>query len=423
MSLRARLALIAAFLALLGLGLGLGFSNWLLSHLALVEVDHSLRLQAKVLLEAALGQPDRQVPLEVEQEVLGGELPAAAWLYRDGVPLWSGGLTAAPAFLSQATEAVPQTLLGWRVYVLSRGEYRLVVAQPLGAVERLTLLHLRLGLLLLLLVGLITGAMAYGLVGMALRPLRRMAEAALRFQVVTPPEGRDEVAHLAQAFARLLTTLKEEREREQTFLALASHELRTPIAALRVGLERLLYTPVLDRETLKRLRFQAERLEALAENLLALSRAQAQDLRLVEMDLAGLAGVVFDRFQPMAVAQGREIFLEAGPARLLGDPQLLERALNNLVHNALVHGRGRVFLRVGEEHGRPFIEVQDEGPGLAPQVREGFGMRVVRQVARVLGADLSLTTEGGLCVRLTFRSHSVPSLPMATGAKAPEVSG
>ncbi|GAB5602267.1 HAMP domain-containing sensor histidine kinase [Thermus sp. FJN-A] len=423
MSLRTRLALIAALLALGGLGLGLWFSSLLLTRLALAEVDRALHLQANVLLEAALAQPDRQVPPEVEQEVLGGDFPAAAWLYGEGVLLWSGGLSSPPRILATAQAGRPFSLGGWRAYAVQRGAYRLVVAQPLGVADRLALLYLRFGLPLVLLVGFATGVLAYFLVGLALAPLRRLAEGALRFRVLEPPDGRDEVARLAQAFARLLSTLKEERERERAFLALASHELRTPIAAFRVGLERLLKAPSLDRETLGRLKVQAERLEALAENLLALSRAQAQDLRPAELDLAHLAGVVFDRFQPLAVARGREILLEAEPVRALADPLLLERALNNLVHNALVHGRGTVVLRVGEEEGRPFLEVGDEGAGPPPRAQEGLGLRVVRQVAEALGAGLSFSKATGFRVRLAFRSPSATSLSMDPGAKAPEVSG
>lgn len=424
MSLRTRLALLASLLALGGLGLGLGVSSYLLLRMALAEVDHALRLQARVLLESALTQPDRQVPPEVEKEVLGGDFPAAAWLLREGIPVWRGGLPSPPALLGKPASEGPVSLGGWRVYALGKGGYELVVAQPLGVVDRLAVLYLRIGFPLLLAVGILTGILAYLLVGLALAPLRRLTEAAERFQVLEPPSGRDEVARLAQAFSRLLQTLKGERERERSFLALASHELKTPIAAFRVGLERLLQTGVPDLEALRRLRLQAERLEALAENLLALSRAQAQDLRLSAVDLSELAGAVFDRFQPMAVARGREIQLEAeAGVRVLADPRLLERALNNLVQNALVHGRGLIRLRVGREGNTAFVEVWDEGPGLAPTAQEGIGLRVVRQVAQALGARLSWRQEGGLAVRLAFSLDSA-SPPIAdVGAQAPEVRG
>jgi len=416
MSLRLRLALITAALALSGLGLGLWLSSLFLVRLALAEVDHTLKLQAKVLLETVRKEPDHLVPPEVEQEVLAGELPGAAWLYRKGELVWSGGLSAPPLLLRSVQGKTPQSLAGWRIYTLESQEYRLVVAQPLGVVEHLALLYLRLGLPLLFLVGVLTGVLAYFLAGLALSPLRRLADGAMRFQVLEPPGGRDEVARLAQAFAKLLRTLKAEREREQAFLALASHELRTPIAAFRVGLERLLKAPHLERDALAKLKVQAERLEALAENLLALSRTQSQDLRLVEVDLPELAGLAFDRFQPLAVARGRELILETQPAKAVADPRLLERALNNLVHNALFHGQGTVYVRTGTTDGQAYLEVQDEGPGPSPRAREGLGLRVVRQVAEALGADLHLAQEGGFRIRLLFRPPSASSPSMDLGA-------
>lgn len=421
MSLRARLALMAAALALSGLGLGLWLSSVLLTRLALNEVDRVLQLQSRVLLDAVRRQPDHLVPPEVEEEVLGGEFPGAAWLYRGQDLVWQGGLASPPSFLRSAEPGRPRSLAGWRVLVAEGLGYRLVVAQPLGVVQHLALLYLRLGLPLALSLGLLTGVLAYFLAGLALTPLRRLAEGAARFQVVEPPGGQDEVAQLAQAFAHLLRVLKEERERERAFLALASHELRTPVAAFRVGIERLLKAPSWEREALHKLKMQAERLEALAENLLALTRAQAQDLHLVEVDLNELAGVVFDRFQPLFVAQGRELALESQPAWAKADPRLLERALNNLVQNALVHGRGTVWLRTGMEGGQAYLEVEDEGPGLSPRAREGLGMRVVRQVAEALGAELYRANEKGLRVRLTFRPPSASPPSMDPGADAPEV--
>lgn len=424
MSLRLRLALIASGLAFLGLLLGLGSASFLLSYLTLAQVDRTLHLQARALLEEALADAARQVPPEAEQEILGSDFPGSAWLYQGGRLVWAGGLPSPPGLAPAAGfRPGPTTVAGWRVYALVRPPYRVVVAQPLGVVEGLTGLYLRLGLPLLLLVSLLTGFGAYLLLGPALAPLRRLAEAASRFQPVPALEGEDEVAHLAQALARLLRSLEEERAGEKAFLALASHELKTPIAALRIGLDHLLQAKRPEREALLRLRNQAERLEALAENLLALSRAEAQDLRLSALDLGEVAALVFDRFQPVAVTQGRELLLERSPAWVVADERLLERALNNLVQNALLHGQGRITLRVGWKGERPFVEVADQGPGPGPRAREGLGLRVVHRVAQALGAEIWLGREGGFRVLLLFRSGSALPPLMGPGAEAPEVRG
>jgi signal transduction histidine kinase len=422
MSLRARIALLTGLVALLGLGLGLFLSSLLLSRLALAEMDRTLRLQAHTLLQEALAEPDRQVPPEEEADLLFSDFPAAAWVYQGERPVWQGGLPGAPALVQSVAPGKAVSVAGWRALALEREGLKAVVAQPLGVVERLALLYLRLGLPLLLLAGLFSGGLAYLLLGPALAPLKRLAEAASRFQPPGPTPGRDEVARLAQAFARLLSTLKEERAREQAFLALASHELKTPVAAFRVGLESLLAQERVDREALRRLKAQAERLEALAENLLALSRAGAQDLRPAEVDLYALLSEAFDRFQPLAVARGREIGLEGEPTRVRADPRLLERALNNLVQNALLHGQGSIRLRVGREEEGVYLEVEDQGPGPRAPAQEGLGLRVVRQVAEALGGTLLLLPGPPFRARLLFRpaSGKGPRLPSGAGSSGGE---
>lgn len=422
MSLRGRIALLTGLVALLGLGLGLFLSSLLLSRLALAEMDRTLRLQAHTLLQEALAEPDRQVPPEEEADLLFGDFPAAAWIYQGERSVWQGGLPGAPTLVKSVAPGKAVSVAGWRALALQREDLKVVVAQPLGVVERLALIYLRLGLPLLLLAGLFSGGLAYLLLGPALAPLKRLAEAASRFQPPGPTPGRDEVARLAQAFARLLATLKEERTREQAFLALASHELKTPVAAFRVGLESLLAQERVDREALRRLKAQAERLEALAENLLALSRAGAQDLRLAEVDLYALLSEAFDRFQPLAVARGREIGLEGESTRVWADPRLLERALNNLVQNALLHGQGPIRLRVGREEEGVYLEVEDQGPGPRAPTQEGLGLRVARQVAEALGGALQLLPGPPFRARLLFRPDSGkgPRLPSGAGSSGGE---
>jgi signal transduction histidine kinase len=415
MSLRAKIALLAGGVATVGLVLGLLLSYLLLSRLALGEVDRALHLQARALLEEAR-TAGGQIPPEEEADLLFGDFPAAAWIFVQGRLVWQGGVTSAPALLKGLSASRPVTVGDWRALALTGGDFKVIVAQPLGAVERLKVLYLRLAVPLVLLVGLISGGLAYLLLFPILNPLSRLAEAARRFEPIAPLPGQDEVARLAQAFAQLLSTLKEERTREQAFLALVSHELRTPIAAFRAGLEHLLGRKALDREPLERLKGQATRLEALAENLLAMSRAGALDIRPSRTDLERLLAEAYDRFQPLAVALGRELLLEAEPVEVVVDVRLLERAINNLVQNALSHGKGRVTLRSGREGEDPFVEVEDEGPGPPPGFRPGLGLRVVEQVAAALGAHLELQPGPPFRVRLRFRFPSAPSPTLGAGA-------
>ncbi|RTI39795.1 hypothetical protein CSW16_05670, partial [Thermus scotoductus] len=70
----------------------------------------------------------------------------------------------------------------------------------------------------------------------------------------------------------------------------------------------------------------------------------------------------------------------------------------------------------GTTDGQAYLEVQDEGPGPSPRAREGLGLRVVRQVAEALGANLHLAQEGGFRIRLLFRPPSASSPSMDLGA-------
>lgn len=94
MSLRLRLALLSGTITLVGLALGVAISYFLLFRVALREVDQDLRLQARALLEAVHTQGE--VPPEVAQEILGGDTPAAARVYRAGRLVFEGGFLGAP---------------------------------------------------------------------------------------------------------------------------------------------------------------------------------------------------------------------------------------------------------------------------------------------------------------------------------------
>lgn len=241
-------------------------------------------------------------------------------------------------------------------------------------------------------------------VGLALKNLERLTEATRQFEngaEVPAPQGQDEVATLTQSFRDLLARLKSQRTREQKFLAYAAHELRTPISAFRANLESAQFKGSLDATQLERLHREALRLETLAQNLLALSRAEAGELRLQDLDLADLVSEAFDRFQPLALEHGLELELEAHPAPVWGDPRLLEQALNNLVINAIRYaGKGSITLRSQASSETAWLEVADRGPGLPPSLQEGLGLRVARSVAVALHGSFSLNDQNGTTARL-----------------------
>src|SRR5690606_3820448 len=151
--------------------------------------------------------------------------------------------------------------------------------------------------------------------------------------VVPRIEGRDEPAQLARAYGELLERLEEQRLRESRFLEYAAHELRTPLSALRASLDAAHGRGTIAPETIGRLRNEAIRLEALAQNLLALSRAEAAELHVDTVDLADLAAAAYDRFLPLAVAKRIGLEDSSSPAVTPAHPRLQSKATDNRLNN------------------------------------------------------------------------------------------
>jgi two-component system, OmpR family, sensor kinase len=206
------------------------------------------------------------------------------------------------------------------------------------------------------------------LVRRALRPLERLSAGAADVERtgdaarrLPEPHTRDEVGRLAETLNRMLAALDRAQDAERRFLADASHELRTPVTALRGNIEFLRrHGP--DEAALEDLEFDAARLSTLVDDLLTLSREDAAGafehevrLDLLARDLAGdNPGVVVDAPAPVLVR---------------GEQAALERALANLLENARCHGPsdGRITVAARQSNGLARLSVRDEGPGLTDE--------------------------------------------------------
>jgi signal transduction histidine kinase len=216
----------------------------------------------------------------------------------------------------------------------------------------------------------LAGALAAALIGRGLRPLRRLSRAAAEIERTGDPSQRlpeassaDEIAELTAVLNGMLATLESARESERRFLADASHELRTPIAALAGNLEYAQRHGT-DPELLADLRHDAARLARLVDQLLLLERQDGAMPPEEPVDLAKLA-------EDAVAGIDRAGTGTLEPVEVRGDPDALARALANLIENALVHGPagGRVRVDVRAEGGRARLAVSDEGPGPAPEER------------------------------------------------------
>ena len=315
----------------------------------------------------------------------------------------------------------------------------IVVAETLGkqdAAKRAALLGALVGAaaLALPLVGLATLA-----VGRALRPLRRAAAdvESLTPQRLEPVDARGvprEIAGFVHALNGLLARLRLAASAQRAFVSDAAHQLRTPLAVMRVEAAEALaaqHSPDVH-ASLERLHAAAERGSRLAQQLLTLARAEgmtvAPTLALQSLDLKSLAAAVADRWLKPSLEAGQDLGFDLEPAPVKGYAPLLEELLGNLIHNAIEHaGAGaRVTVRTAVHEGRVWLEVEDDGPGIADDEREllwerfrrgrgaagggsGLGLAIVRDIARLHGAQLALLPgEGGsgLRVRVDFPALS-----------------
>ena len=219
-------------------------------------------------------------------------------------------------------------------------------------------------------------------------------------------EGRDEVAQLAQSFNRAADRIERLVDAQRHVLAHASHELRSPLARLRVSLEMM---PATDEQKQRAARDLAE-LDGIIDEILEASRLEAAEgLNRVEpVDLLALVA-------EEAARTGAEVGGEA--VTVEGDPRLLRRLVRNLLENARRHGGdGPVEAQVERGNDdRVRLRVLDRGPGIPETDRErvfdpfrrpqgrpesgegyGLGLSLVRQIARAHGGEARcLAREGG----------------------------
>lgn len=238
-----------------------------------------------------------------------------------------------------------------------------------------TLGHVRSAIAISALAAAVLGGLLVALVaGRGLRPLRRLTDAAAAVGTGGDPTTRlpevdapREVAELTVTLNGMLAALERSRDTERRFLADASHQLRTPLTALR-GNAAYLARHGADPEVLADIEADAARVGSLVDDLLALERVEAVDLPRQPVDLAVLAADEARR-----AGAGTDT-LET--AVVHGNPGALQGALVNLLDNARLHGPpdGPVTVSVRREGALGVLEVRDAGPGIPPdQVEAAFG--------------------------------------------------
>lgn len=235
---------------------------------------------------------------------------------------------------------------------------------------------------------LVVVAIAYWVGGLAVRPLRRLAtevhsldESTLN-EKVGVPDHAEEVADVATAVNTLLSRIDQSLQRERAFVADASHELRNPLASLRGELELSSRdaNPDRMRAGIAGAIEETDRLARLADDLLVLARADSADLKIESISLADVASTAIVHQGERATEAGVELRLVGEDVTVLGAPGLVDRALENLVENALRYAPSgtTVDVTVWSEGSVAGIDVRDHGLGIAPEDRERIFDRFAR---------------------------------------------
>ena len=282
----------------------------------------------------------------------------------------------------------------------------------------------------------------YAAVRRTVRPLEAIAGQWRRqsHESLQPIAGDDlpgELAPFASALNDLLARLRGILGRERMFSAAATHQLRTPLTALRLGLARARRSPDLEstRAVLDELGLVTERMGRLVQQLLLLARLDPEtsgELERRPTDLRGLAQDICALFAEMALA--RDIDLELGvpdaEVAALVHADLLGEALANLIDNATKAAGpgGRVLVEVLAAPAR--LRVCDSGAGVAPAERRtiferyargsaaswegsGLGLAIVRDIAALNGATVEISDSalGGACFELAFEPADATAVP------------
>lgn len=254
-----------------------------------------------------------------------------------------------------------------------------------------------------------------------------------------------ELQPVAAAFNALLGRIDEATRAQRDFQANMAHQLRTPLAGMKLQLEWLAQRHAGDPETdaaVARLLQANERLIRETRQLLSLARAEPshyERARLAPLDLAQLVGGAVQDYVDQADARRIDIGFALEPAPVLGDAFLLRDLLDNLVDNALRYtpAGGSVTLRCGLAGGA-WLEVEDDGPGIPPAERaqvfqrfvrlapgtvgSGLGLAIVRDIARLHGARVELGEgEGGRGARFMLRFPPRDGTAQLENAQSPEV--
>jgi two-component system sensor histidine kinase BaeS len=240
-----------------------------------------------------------------------------------------------------------------------------------------------------------------------------------RYDVEVPRvPGGGEIGHLADRFREMTARLAEAEELERNFLMSVSHELRTPLTAIRGHVaalrEGVVDDPVSIEQSLETVSAEAERLGRLVGDVLDLAKLDAHRFTVLteEVDMGRLIEQAFSSFSDEARRRGIDYSSEAEAAPVIvSDGDRVLQIISNLLSNAFrwTPDGGRIDLALRNRNGSVIVDVEDTGPGIAPEERErifrpfwstdgrgtGLGLPIARELAMALGGRIELRSDVG----------------------------
>jgi len=316
-------------------------------------------------------------------------------------------------FLDGRPYGIPDPL---RVVALSADHGRVViVARPFGELQKSVATTANLLVVGTPLLIVLIAAASWMIVGRTLRPIEALRRGAadisgrVNSRRLPVPESRDEVYDLATTLNDMLARLEAADARQRALVSDAAHELRSPLASMRLQLEVALGHPDRQdwRETAEGVLEDILRLSRLAEDLLALARLDESGGTATRRDPVDLDHLIRQTAGRYAEARVAVKVDSPGPVTVYGDAIDLGRVLTNLVDNAVRHATSKVELALrttGTPAPAAVVTVTDDGPGIPEADRE----RVFNRFTRLDSARSRDDGGAGLglaIVRETIRAH------------------
>ena len=429
MSFRARVAVLIATVVAVVVAVVAGTFLYMARARSLNTLDDTLRDRAASVVQLGdkLGRPQ-----EFDRRLFGRYAPDDVLLqvFDTRGRIWASNVEPLP--ISRDDLAVARGNYRSQIDTAEVGGYRMriltaplkmpgravMIARPMDDVDELLAGLWRISIQIFVIGVAGAGISGFVIAGRVVRPVKRLTEAAndvaVTQDVDQPIEVQrdDEFGQLAASFNQMLSALSASREQQHRLVTDASHELRTPITSLRTNLEHIQRSPLIPenerQEILDDVLFELDELTGLVTELveLATDRHQMDEPSRVELD--DLVDAVVQRHQRRTSSP---IEYTAEPCQVLDVPALLERAISNMLDNALKWSPPAAPIQVQVIDGS--VTVRDHGPGIPPDEREqvferfyraedaksspgsGLGLSIVRHVAESFGGDARILNETG----------------------------